>query len=97
MFNWFSSGESQRFGKELAMFILAELSGSADRRADKFTAKAEKVLVTAEKRVRDFKSTERMNVYKKAKLANAFLWTLVDKGCARDYADQLTDWLSMRL
>ncbi|HTH78278.1 MAG TPA: hypothetical protein VL180_05845 [Burkholderiales bacterium] len=97
MFNWFSSGESQRFGKELAMFILAELSGSADRRADKFTAKAEKVLVNADKRVRDFKTQERMNFYKKAKLANAFLWTLKDNGCSEDYANKLTDWLSVRL
>lgn len=97
MFNWFSSGESQRFGKELAIFILAELSGSADRRADKFTAKAEKVLVTAEKRVRDFKSSERMNVYKKAKLANTFLWTLKDNGCSEEYANKLTDWLNVRL
>jgi hypothetical protein len=97
MLNWFSSGESRRFGKELAMFILAELSGSVDRRADKFSAKAEKVLVKAEQRVRDFKSNERMNVYKKAKLANTFLWTLKDKGCSEDYANKLTDWLSVRL
>lgn len=97
MFNWLSSAESTRFGRELAMFVLAELSGSTERRADKFTAKAEKVLARADQRLRDFKSRERLNVYKKAKLANAFLWTLKDKGCAPDYADKLTDWLSVRL
>jgi hypothetical protein len=97
MLNWFSSAESQRFGQELATFVLSELSGSADRRADKFTAKAEKVLAVADQRLRDFKSRERLNVFKKAKLANAFLWTLRDNGCSAEYADKLTDWLSVRL
>jgi hypothetical protein len=97
MFSWFSSAESQRFGKELAIFVLSELASSSEKRSDKFTAKAEKVLVRADQRVRDFKTRERLNVYKKAKLANAFLWSLKDNGCSPEYADQLTDWLSMRL
>jgi hypothetical protein len=97
MFNWFATAESQRLGKELAVFVLSELSNAADRRGDKFTAKAEKVLARAEVRVREFKSRERMNFYKKAKLANAFLWTLKDNGCSAEYADKLTDWLSVRL
>jgi len=97
MFSWFSSSESVRFGKELASFVLAELSGSTGKADAKFTAKAEKALVRADQRVRDFKARERMNVYKKAKLANAFLWTLRDSGCSQEYANQLTDWLSVRL
>jgi hypothetical protein len=97
MFSWFSSAESQRFGKELALFVLSELAGSAGKRPDKFTEKAEKALVRADQRVRDFKARERLNVYKKAKLANAFLWTLKDNGCTPEYANQLTDWLSLRL
>ena len=48
--------------------------------------------------VRDLrKVSERLNVYKKGKLANAFLWKLRDSGCSQDYANQLTDWLSVRL
>lgn len=97
MFSWFSTSESVRFGQELATFVLAELSGLAGKADAKFTAKAEKALVRADQRVREFKARERMNVYKKAKLANAFLWTLRDKGCSQEYANQLTDWLSVRL
>ena len=26
-----------------------------------------------------------------------FLWTLKDAGCPEDYANQLTDWLTLRL
>lgn len=97
MFSWFSSSESVRFGKELATFVLSELSGSAGKADAKFTAKAEKALVRADQRVREFKLRERLNVYKKAKLANAFLWTLKDQGCSQEYANSLTDWLSVRL
>lgn len=97
MFSWFSSSESVRFGNELAAFVLSELSASATKADAKFTAKAEKALLRADQRVQEFKARERMNVYKKAKLANAFLWTLKDKGCTEEYAAKLTDWLSVRL
>jgi len=62
----------------------------------KFTAKAEKALLRADQRVREFKATERMNFYKKAKLANAFLWALKDSGCPQDYANKLPDRLHGR-
>jgi hypothetical protein len=97
IFSWFSSRASARFGRELATFVLSELSASTARKDTKFTAKAEKALIRADRRVREFTAGERMNVYKKAKLANAFLWTLKDSGCPPDYATQLTEWLSLRL
>jgi hypothetical protein len=97
IFSWFSTSASVRFGRELATFVLAELSASTAKKDAKFTAKAEKALVRADRRVREFKDGERMNFYKKAKLANAFLWTLKDAGCSQEYANQLTDWLSVRL
>ena len=95
--SWFSTSASTRFGNELASFVLAELSGSVGKHDAKFSAKAEKALIRADQRVREFKARERLNVYKKAKLANAFLWTLKDRGCSDEYAAQLTDWLSVRL
>jgi hypothetical protein len=95
--SWFSTSESVRFGRELATFVLSELSASLAKKDAKFTAKAEKALIRADKRVHEFTGRERMNFYKKAKLANAFLWTLKDAGCPEDYAKQLTDWLSFRL
>src|SRR3954469_1449039 len=97
MFSWFSTSASVRFGQELATDLMTELSGSTGKADAKFTAKAEKALTRADQRVQDFKARERMNVYKKAKLANAFLWTLKDSGCTEEYANRLTDWLSVRL
>ena len=97
IFSWFSTSASVRFGQELATFVLSELSASMAKNDAKFTAKAEKALIRADQRVREFKAGERMNFYKKAKLANSFLWTLKDSGCPQDYANKLTDWLSVRL
>ena len=97
MFNWFSSGESVRFGNDLATFVLSELAATTTKDEAKFAAKAERVLLKADQRLQEFKARERMNVYKKAKLANAFLWTLKDRNCPNEYASQLTDWLSTRL
>jgi hypothetical protein len=97
VFQWISAGESVRFGKELATFVLSELQGSLDKRDAKFAAKADRTLNQAAAKVAVFKSRESLNFYKKAKLANAFLWTLKDGGCPPEYANQLTDWLTLRL
>jgi hypothetical protein len=97
MFSWFSSAESQRFGKELAALVLAELAGSLRKHDAKFAGKAEKALLRADQRVAQFKSSHQLNFYQRAKLANAFLWQLRDGGCSAEYAQELTQWLSMRL
>lgn len=97
MFGWLSTKESERFGKELASFLLTELSGSMEKSDTKFSAKAEKTLARADQRLQEFKLRERMNVIKKAKLANSFLWSLRDAGIQPEYANKLTDWLSVRL
>ena len=97
MFSWFSTQASEQFGKELATSLLAELTGLVNKSDAKFSAKAEKVLALADGRLQEFKLRERMNFFKKAKLANAFLWSLGDSGCPPEYANRLTDWLSVRL
>jgi hypothetical protein len=97
LFDWFKTAESVRFGKELAAFILGQLEGSLQKRDAKFTRNATRALEQAAKRVQAFRAHERVNFYKKAKLANSFLWTLKDAGCPEEYANELTDWLTMRL
>jgi hypothetical protein len=97
MFSWLSTKASEQFGKELASSLLTDLTGLVNKSDAKFSARAEKVLVVADTRLQEFKQRERMNFYKKAKLANAFLWSLRDSGCPPEYANRLTDWLSVRL
>jgi hypothetical protein len=94
---WFDSAPASAFGKELAGFLLAELTGSLAKRDAKFRTRAEKALAQADRRLRDFKGQQRLNVWKRSRLANAFLWGLKDGGCPDDYASELTRWLTLRL
>jgi hypothetical protein len=88
---------AEKFGEELATFIMKELSTSVHKRDKKFMDKAARVMVKAARKVDDFKKGEALNFYKKSKLANAFLWGLKDAGCPHDYTDELTRWLTVRL
>jgi hypothetical protein len=97
LLRWFDTRDAKAFASELALFILSQLSGRMDARDAKFKTRAEKTLVQAARRLQDFKATHRLNVYTKARLANRFLWTLKDGGCPAAYADELTEWLTLRL
>lgn len=97
MLGWFSTATAKRFGDELAASIMSDLLQGVGKRDAKFMAKADQALVKAARRVQAFRAQEKMNVYKKASLANAFLWRLKDSGCPPDYANELTAWLSGQL
>jgi len=96
-FSWFNSREAEAFARELAELILLELKGQMHARDAKFAAKAEKTLAKAARRLQDFKSRRKLNFYTKSRLANSFLWALKDAQCPSAYADELTEWLTLRL
>ena len=81
----------------LALTIFVELSGAAAISDAKYRAKVEKVLGKSQRQVEQFKTTHRLNFYKKSRMANAFLWVLKDEGCPNEFAAELTDWLTLRL
>ena len=93
MMDWFDTRRSVAFAQELARDFL----GSLGERDPQFEKKAKKALARADTKVRGFRDTERLNFYKRSKLANTFLWTLKDGGCPGDYASELTEWLTLRL
>ena len=95
--DWFDSRQAKAFAQDLAAFIVAELRGQMEARDAKFAAKAQKTLVKAARKLQAFKAGHRLNVYTKSRLANGFLWALKDGGCPPAYADELTEWLTMRL
>lgn len=95
--NWFNTKTSDAFAKELALFIVADLNRLSGAKAHKFSGKADKTLNKAAERLADFKKEHPLNFYSRSKFANAFLWALKDSGCSPEYANQLTDWLTLRL
>jgi hypothetical protein len=44
--------------------------------------------------IRKFASENKLNVYKKAALSNAFQWKLRDSGLEREHIDELLAWLT---
>jgi hypothetical protein len=97
IFSWFDTREVRRFGAGLAEFIMNEMPADARVKEAKFATKAGKTLKKAAIQLQNFKATHRLNSYKRAKLANAFLWGLKDAKCSPAYADELTEWLMLRL
>ena len=97
MLSWFDTKNASRFARELAAFVVGEISASMQVQDFKFSGKVEKTLAGAERRIREFKAQERLNFYKRSTLANSFLWELKDRGCPAEAADQLTEWLTLRL
>jgi hypothetical protein len=63
----------------------------------KFTARTESAMKQMARRIDEFKLRQALNVYKRAKLANAFKWALRDGGYNAEYIDRLTEWLVARL
>jgi hypothetical protein len=86
--NWFDAGEAQEFGKNLAETFSQKNSTLEKKKAN--LDKRAKLLGKLTTEVSKFGQTHRLNFYKKAKLGNAFKWTLLEKGFDAGYVDLLT-------
>ncbi len=96
MINWFDARAAAQFGVTLAQAVTAKipLDTSADEK--KFSRKASELLTTMDGQIANFKRTHPLNLYKKAKLGNAFKWKLLDAGYRPAYVEELTEWLLAR-
>ena len=99
MLSWFDAKNAQQFGATLADFYIERVPAAeagepgkktekkAEKHADRKKQDAlQKMLAQAE----IFKINNKLNLYKKAKLGNAFKWKLLDAGYAAELADELT-------
>jgi hypothetical protein len=95
--SWFDAAAATDFGTTLATFFVQRVPLDAKMTEKKFAAKAQEVLKKMALQIDRFKAENRLNTYKKAKLANAFKWSLKDAGYDAAYVDRLGDWLTARL
>ena len=93
MLKWFSSKEEETFGKELAQFLADRLPPKA-KLSD---AKQEQLFPKFVSKIDQFKSSHKLNMYKKAKLANSFKWHLLDLDFANSFVDEMTKELVLLL
>jgi tetratricopeptide (TPR) repeat protein len=103
LLKWFNAREATEVGTALADdFVLESVSGSADKRGQgaKLQAQSQELqkllhrfLRRVEREVRPLK----LNLFKRAKLANSFKWRLLEKGVEQPLVDELTQALVLRL
>ena len=100
LINWFDTAEVEKFGKSLAVkFSTAypmidqkkeSASGNKAGLRAKVQGRQEKVLGKLTAEVRQFGQEHSLNFYKKAKLGNAFKWSLLELGYETGFVDMLT-------
>jgi len=103
LFKWLDTREATEVGVALADDLVLETGqGSSDAPPRDRSAQAQRRAV--EKLLRRFlDGVDRrarslpLNFFKRAKLANSFKWRLLEKGIARELADDLTQTLLLRL
>ena len=95
--SWFDASEAKKFGKSLAQFFLERIPPISQANEKALAAKADKVLFKMDGQIARFKQANKLNIYKKAQLGNAFKWTLRDAGVSADYANKLTSWLLLQV
>ena len=96
MLSWFDAKEARTFGEKLAAFFAERIPVDSNFKEKKFAAKAQQVLNKMALDADKFKQVNKLNVFKKAQLGNAFKWKLRDAGYDHGYVDELTEWLMLR-
>lgn len=93
MFSWFDASEAQQFGNTLAEFLIERIPAEDSGKKDKSAPKKQEVINKMLLQIQIFKVSHKLNIYKKAKLANSFKWKLLDAKYEPDFVDELTKML----
>ncbi len=95
MISWLDARDAQQFGITLADFFMERIPLENPRK-NKSMAKKQEVLDKMFSQVQQFKMKHKLNIYKKAKLGNAFKWRLLDASYDPAFVDELTKLLLLK-
>lgn len=88
--SWFDTKEVDALADRLARDIVKRVPPSKiEVQGKKAAANQSKTREAILRQVRDFTSKHRLNVYKKARLANRFKWALREAGYPRELVDEM--------
>jgi hypothetical protein len=96
-FDWFDAHNAEVFGETLAQFFLKYIPVTTERLNDKAFAKQIEVVDKMNLQIEQFKLANKLNIYKKAKLGNAFREKLISAGHKPAFVDQITKGLLYKL
>lgn len=97
MFNWFDARDSQKFGMSLADFFMERIPLDESGKKNKSMTRKQEVLDKMFLQIEIYRLGHQLNVYKKAKLGNAFKWKLLDARYDPEFVDELTKTLMLKL
>jgi hypothetical protein len=90
IFDWFDTKEVDALADRLARDLIERVPPSnLDVHSNKAEATRGKTLEAVFRQVRDFTSKHRLNVFKKARLANRFKWALREAGYPKVLVDEM--------
>ena len=98
LFGLINTQELEEFATMLANDLGRRFPPASESRTDpgaKFQLKV--ILEGLGARAVRYHAEHKLSVYKKAKLGNAFKWSLRDAGYDVDYVNELTEWLMLRV
>lgn len=96
MFSWLDARDAQKFGMSLAEFFMERIPLEKPNKKIKSMEKKQEVLDTMFSQIQQFKMKHKLNIYKKAKLGNAFKWKLLDADYDPALVDELTKLLMLK-
>lgn len=97
MLGWFDAKRAEEFGTSLAQTFIEKIPPDHQLNESKVASKTEYLLNKMTVQIKSFKQKERLNIYKTAKLGNAFRWTLKDAGYDDAFTEKLVEWLVTHL
>lgn len=89
MLSWLDAREETLFGNHLAEYYDREVKKIDSRYTRKHKDKQGKLLASIINQARQYRLSHKLNIYKKAKLGNAFKWKLSDLGYDQEFIDIL--------
>jgi hypothetical protein len=95
--SWLNAKEAEQFGVSLAQFFIQRIPIEDPNKKNKSMAKKREVLDKMLLQITLFKMNHNLNIYKKAKLGNAFKWELRNAGYNAKFVDELTKVLATKL
>lgn len=96
MFNWFDARDAEEFGISLADFFMKRIPLEAPNKKNKTMEKKQEVINTMFSQIQLFKKKHQLNIYKKAKLGNAFKWKLLEANYDPALVDELTKVMMLK-
>src|ERR1035437_3918385 len=97
LWGWLDANEAKGCGLALAEIVENGYPASERKKGDKAVVHRAKILDLIFAQARQFKQTKKPNLYKKAKLGNAFRWRLLEQGFDAKFVDDLTHQILVQM